>query len=248
MKKLVKLALVLLAALMLAVCACKKAPETERLSVEELLSLPAIIGESDRVIFKHISEIAEYATFVKGTAVSVKYYLGLDSDECCTLTDFRIEEVIDEYNCYSVKPGDTVTILSYNSLNFADVSEHIKFMAEKTGLDIGGAITVQEAIAAHKERGENKTAALYEVVPTKGVDYRWYIESEASCPLLEGESYIMALCLAMSKTNEYYQKTCYFAAFFTPLNEELSYEKLKEKYGWNLVHDPVDAEIAALFK
>ena len=261
MKKLTKLSAALLAAaLMFTACTGKKAPDPERLSAEEILQLPTSYGMDDRVFFpKDFSDVWNRydgrapAAVVKGKATSVKYYYGFETEYRCTLVEFQIDEVIDEYNTAALKPGDVITLSSSSYIEFTTndgipSDAFCEFLSEKTGLDIHDRESFQAARDAYSAKSAKDAAAQkFELIPKKGVEYVFAMASEYVYPLQEGESYTMFVSLAEPLFT--FGEEGYFAEYVLPLNEELSYEKLNEKYGWRIKpYFSVNDEIAAMFK
>lgn len=258
MKKLAKLSIVLLAAVLaLSVCACKKSSEPDRLSAEEILQLPKSHIEGDW--FYRPKSFAEAwarsldikAAVVKGKATSVKYYYGFESAYDCTLAEFQIEEVIDEYNTASLKPRDVITIASRNYIGFQPNNDSsssdafYEYFSEKTGLDIHDHESYQAAREAYSAK--DTASQKFELIPKKGVEYYHSLFTEFAYPLQNGESYTMLVTLEKPKYG--FGKECYGEWFVFPLNEELSYEKMNEKYGFRIEpFGSINEEIAAMFK
>ncbi|MBQ3850265.1 MAG: hypothetical protein II747_07425, partial [Clostridia bacterium] len=198
MKKITSLLLICLAAVfMLSGCNVGKTNEPDRLSAEEILALPKGYGTADRVFFpKNFSEVWERyksptysASVVKGKAVSVKYYFGFEQEECCTLVDFQIEDVIDEYNISALKPGDKITIYSESHITFTDKGV-CDFFSEKLGIDLPDDTAVNAAREARRERGDHDAASgMFELVPKKGVNYLHNMVFKDDYPIQEGDSY-----------------------------------------------------------
>ena len=258
MKKITSLLLICLAAVfMLSGCNSGKTNEPEKLSAEEILALPKGYGTADRVFFpKNFSEVWERyksptysASVVKGKAVSVKYYFGFEQEECCTLVDFQIEDVIDEYNISALKPGDKITIYSESHITFTDKGV-CNFFSEKLGIDLPDDTAVNAAREARRERGDHDAASgMFELVPKKGVNYLYNMVFKDDYPIQEGDSYTMLVYPRKLELHDYYMEESYYALYIMPLNEELSYENLNEKYGWNLKpYGEIYKEIAALFE
>lgn len=258
MKKFFAISIVgLAAALMFTACTGKKAPDPERLSFEEIMQLPKSYGMDDRVFFpKDFSDVwnryygLDPAAVVKGKATSVKYYLGFELEYRCSLVEFQIEEVIDEYNTAALKPGDVITVSSGPYIGFKTNDGRtsdacLEFFSEKTGLDIHDPESFKAARAAYsaKDAASNK----FELIPKKGVEYVLTMSSEFDYPLQEGESYTMFVSLAEPIFT--FGAEGYFGTYVLPLNEELSREKLNKKYGWRLKpYLSINDEIAAMFK
>ena len=249
----------LAAALMFTACTGKNAPDSERLSAEEIMQLPKSYGIIEDRIFepKSFSDVWNRydglapSAVVKGKATSVKYYLGFDSHyDNCTLVEFQLEEVIDEYNTAALKPGDRITLASCSQIDFK-TNDGIpsdafnEFFSEKTGLDIHDA----ESFKAARKEYITKDAAShkFELIPKKGVEYVLTMSSEFDYPLQEGESYTAFVYLTDPLFS--FGQECYFGTYVLPLNEELSYEKLNEKYGFRIKpYLSINDEIAAMFK
>ena len=258
MKKLTKLSAALLAAaLMFTACTGKKAPEPERLSAEEIMHLPKSYGDNDIWFWpKDFSEVWNHydgykpAAVVKGKATSVKYYYGFEIEYRCTLVELQIEEVIDEYNTAALKPGDVITLSSASYIGFKTndgrTSDALKeYFSEKTGLDIHDRESFQAARAAYSAK--DAAAQKFELIPKKGVEYVLAMASEYVYPLQEGESYTMFVSLI--EPIFAFGEECYYEEYVLPLNEELSREKLNEKYGLRLKpYLSINDEIAAMFK
>lgn len=260
MNKLTKLSAALLAAaLMFTACTGKKAPDPERLSAEEIMQLPKSYGIIEDRIFdpKNFSDVWNRyddlapSAVVKGKATSVKYYYGFDSDYGkCTLVEFQIEEVIDEYNTAALKSGDVITVIPSSFIEFKTNDGRTsdacyEYFSEKTGLDIHD----PESFKAAREAYSAKDAASqkFELIPKNGVEYVFAIASEFDYPLQDGESYTMFVSLTSPKFG--FGQDCYFSQYVFPLNEELSYEKLNEKYGFRIKpYLSINDEIAAMFK
>ena len=250
----------LAAALMFTACTGKKAPETERLSAEEIMQLPKSYWMDDRVFFpKDFSEVWNHydgykpAAVVKGKATSVKYYYGFETEYRCTLVEFQIDEVIDEYNTAALKPGDVITLSSSSYIEFTTndgipSDAFCEFLSEKTGLDIHDRESFQAARDAYSAKSAKDAAAQkFELIPKKGVEYVFAMSSEFAYPLQEGESYTMFVYA--TEPMFAFGQECYFSTYVHPLNEELSREKLNEKYGWRLKpYLSINDEIAAMFK
>ncbi len=258
MKKITSLLLICLAAVfMLSGCNSGKTNEPDRLSAEEILALPQSYSIADRFFFpKNFSEVWDYykspyynASVVKGKALSVKYYLGFEYDECCTLIEFLIEDVIDECNTAALKKGDTITLYTQSYILFADEDAICDFYSEKLGVDIPDAAAINAAREARRERGDRDAASgMFELVPKKGISYDYNIFKE-DYPMQEGDSYTMLVCSRKTNSSNYYVEESFFPMHIMPLNEELSYENLNEKYGWNLKpYGEIYKEIAALFE
>ncbi|MBR4434993.1 MAG: hypothetical protein IKS90_02725 [Clostridia bacterium] len=262
MKKLFAISIVTLAAVLtLGAYACKKAPEQGTLTAEEILQLPKSYEMGEQWFFpKDFSEVWNYhngynpVAVVKGTAISVKYYLGFDDNyDDCSLVEFQIDEVVDEYNTAALKPGDVITVIpgTYiifkpNNGNTSDA--HIEFFSEKTGLDLHDPEAFKAARAAYLANSSEDTAShKFELIPKKGVEYEMVLATEYMYPLQSGESYTMFVPLADPRFA--FGQECYFSQYIFPLNEELSYEKLNEKYGFRIeTFGSINEEIAEMFK
>ena len=252
MKKITSLLLICLAAVfMLSGCNVGKTNEPERLSAEEILALPQSYSIADKLLFpKNFSEAWDYysppyfsGSVIKGKALSVKYYLGFDREECCTLVKFQIEDVIDEYNNADLKQGDTITLYSDSHIIFQDSDNGIyEFFSKNMGMDIKNA---EELRAARKAQA---ASGMFEFVPKKGGSYIYNLAYE-DYPMQEGDSYTMLVLYRNPEKHRYYKEESYCTLYIMPLNEEMSYEKINEKYGWNLKpYGEIYKEIAALFE
>ena len=257
MKRFIILSIVLLvAALMLTACTGKKAPEQETLTAEEILQLPKSHIEGDWFYWpKSFAEawarsLDSKAAVVKGKATSVKYYYGFESKYNCTLIEFQIDEVIDEYNTASLKPGDVITIASRNYIGFESGEEvssegFYDYFSEKTGLDIHDLESYKTARKAYSAK--DAASQKFELIPKKGVEYYHSLFTEFAYPLQNGESYTMLVTLENPKYG--FGKECYGEWFVFPLNEELSYKKMNEKYGFRIEpFGSINEEIAEMFK
>ena len=259
MKKLFAISVAgLAAALMFTACTGKKAPDPERLSAEEIMQLPKSYRIDDMVFFpKDFSDVwnryggSKPSAVVKGKATtSEKYYYGFETEYRCSLVEFQIEEVIDEYNTAALKPGDVITVSSGPYIGFKTNDGRtsdacLEFFSEKTGLDIHDPESFKAARAAYsaKDAASNK----FELIPKKGVEYVLAMASEFDYPLQDGESYTMFVSLAEPIFT--FGAEGYFGTYVLPLNEELSYEKLNEKYGFRIKpYLSINDEIAAMFK
>ena len=248
----------LVAVLTLGACACKKSSAPDRLSAEEILQLPKSSGiegewfywpKSFSDVWDRYHDLAPSAA-VKGKAISVKYYCGFESYDNCTLIEFQIDEVIDEYNTASLKSGDIITVASCSCIDFqtyggSKYDAFYEYLSEKTGLDIHDI----ESYKAAREAYSTKDAAShkFELIPKKGVEYVFAMSSEFAYPLQSGESYTMFVLLTDPRFA--FGQECYFSQYIFPLNEELSYEKLNEKYGFRIeTFGSINEEIADMFK
>ena len=246
MKKLFAISIVTLAAVLtLGACACKKVPEQETLTYEQILDLPKVYGSEKR--FPYNSFLEQWNSTImwnndvavlKCEVLSVDYYSLRNTrvgSSGYTMAEVRVIEVVDDYNTAQVKPGQILKIKQLNCIAFSEAEDELAFFSEK----LGKTITSFEELDAAGD-------LEFKLVPVKEIAYEYHMP-ENEYPLKAGESYTMFINARYAEDGsvKYYRPDN-----IMPLNAKTSVTEFAKEHGFVYYDDilKIAEEIAAMFK